>query len=153
MITIFFYTAILVSIIGLITATYTDLKARIVPNTLNYGLALAGLLIFATQSYFESSPLPFLYSLLGMFFGFSFGWILWKIGVFAGGDAKLMIGLGGILPISGSFTGNLNLFVNFFLLFLIFGALYGILVSLYLGIKNYSNFKKEFFKEIKSCCL
>jgi len=31
-------------------------------------------------------------------FGFFFGWVLWKLGVFAGGDVKLFMGLGALNP-------------------------------------------------------
>ncbi|MFA5931222.1 MAG: prepilin peptidase [archaeon] len=156
MITIFFYTTILVSIIGLITATYTDLKARIVPNTLNYGLTITGLLIFAIQSYFESSPLPFLYSLFGMCFGFFFGWILWKMGVFAGGDVKLFMGLGALNPFTPALlkigllsSANIPFFpITLFIYSLIAFLPYGLFV-ITMKIANNKKFQKELYEEMK----
>lgn len=156
MITIFFSSTIIISIIGLITATYTDLKARIVPNFLNYGLALVGLLIFGIQSYFENSPLPFLYSLFGLFFGFFFGWILWKIGVFAGGDVKLFMGLGALNPFTPSLLKigllssiNIPLFpITLFIYSLIAFLPYGLFVISYRVAKN-KKFQKELYNEMK----
>jgi archaeal preflagellin peptidase FlaK len=156
MIIIFFYTALIVSVIGLIIATYTDIKERIVPNRLNYGLALVGLIIFGAQAYFESNPLPFLYSLFGMFFGFFFGWILWKLGVFAGGDIKLFMGLGALNPFTPALlkigllsNANIPLFpITLFVYSLLAFLPYGLFVIACRIIKN-KKYQKELYNEMK----
>lgn len=94
----FFYISIIISLIGLVIATYTDLKERIVPNKLNFSLAIIGLLLYSAWSIYEQSFYPIALSILGLCFGFFFGWILWKLGVFAGGDVKLFMGLGALNP-------------------------------------------------------
>lgn len=99
--------SIIASIIGLLGATCTDIKERIVPNKLNYGLALAGIIIYAAQSITESNAMPLLYSIGGLAAGFTFGWLLWKAGVFAGGDVKLFMGLGALNPITPFITQTL----------------------------------------------
>jgi len=152
----FFYAAIIVSIAGLLGATYTDLKSRIVPNKLNYGLALAGLLIFGAQSIIEATYLPITYSILGLCFGFFFGWILWKLGVFAGGDVKLFMGLGALNAftpalISNGALGAANypLFpITLFIYSLIAFLPYGLFVVAYKVAKN-KKFQKELFAEMK----
>jgi preflagellin peptidase FlaK len=152
----FFYAAIIVSITGLFIATYTDLKSRIVPNKLNYGLAIIGLLIFGTQSIFESSTLPLIYSALGLCLGFFFAWMLWKAGVFAGGDVKLFMALGALNPFtpalikSGLLTNTslplfpLTLFIYSLLAFLP----YGLFVVTYKLLKN-KKMLKEIIEEMK----
>ncbi len=107
----FFYIAIIISLIGLLIATYTDLKERIVPNKLNFGLAIAGLTIYLIQSIIELSFTPILLSIFGLCFGFFFGWIMWKLGVFAGGDVKLFMGLGALNPFTPAII-NIGLLTN-----------------------------------------
>ncbi|MGI6589105.1 MAG: prepilin peptidase [Candidatus Iainarchaeum sp.] len=150
----FFHLSIIISLIGLIIATYTDLKERIVPNKLNYGLAIIGLSLYLIQSIIETNPLPFLYSLLGMILGFGFGWVMWKLGVFAGGDVKLFMGLGALNPFTPSLTGAITnttipLFPITLFIYSLFAFLpYGIFVVI---VKLYKNKKmqKEIFEEMK----
>jgi len=157
--TSFFYASIAISLIGLIIATYTDLKERIVPNALNYGLAIIGLLLYATQSILQSDPLPFLLSIFGLAFGFSFGWGLWKIGVFAGGDVKLFMGLGALNPFTPALltlpiipqliTTKIPFFpVELFIYSLIAFLPYGVAVLTYKLVKN-KNFQKDLYHEMK----
>ncbi|MFA5357389.1 MAG: prepilin peptidase [Candidatus Izemoplasmatales bacterium] len=146
---------IIASIIGLLGATYTDLKERIVPNKLNYGLAITGILLYSAQSVIESNATPVLYSIGGLAAGFVFGWALWKIGVFAGGDVKLFAGLGALNPVTPfiaqtllpiqisyiqiPFIFPITLFINSLVAFLP----YGLIVLLYKLSKN-----KKFQKKI-----
>jgi len=140
----FFYAAILVSIIGLIIATYTDLKERIVTNKLNFSLAIIGLIIYSIQSIIEQNTLPITYSILGLFSGFLFGWIMWKLGVFAGGDVKLFMGLGALNPFTPALikigtltTYNTPLFPITLFIYALFAFLpYGLFVVIYKLSKN-----------------
>jgi archaeal preflagellin peptidase FlaK len=152
----FFYVAIIISIIGLVIATYTDLKERMVRNKLNFSLAGIGLTIYAIQSIFELTPYPFLFSLFGLFFGFFFGWILWKGGVFAGGDVKLFMALGALNPFTpallkiGAFTNSsIPLFPITLFLYSLFAFLpYGIFISLY-KLKTKKEQRTEIITDIK----
>jgi preflagellin peptidase FlaK len=156
MITPIFYASILISTIGLLIATYTDLKERIVPNKLNYGLAIIGVLIYLIQSYLEQSPIPLLYSLIGLCYGFFFAWILWKMGVFAGGDVKLFMGLGALNPFTpalikaGLFsTANIPFFpITLFIYSLIAFLPYGLFVVIYKVARN-KEFQRQLYKEMK----
>jgi preflagellin peptidase FlaK len=151
-----FYITIIISIIGLIIATYTDLKSRIVKNKLNFSLAIIGLIIYGIQSILHLDITPFLYSLFGLFFGFFFGWLLWKAGVFAGGDVKLFMALGALNPFTpallklGIFTNSslpilpITLFI--YSLFAFFP--YGIIILLYKLKKNKAQ-RKIIFADIK----
>lgn len=151
-----FYISIIISLIGLFVATYTDLKERIVPNKLNYGLAIIGLILFLIQSIMQNSPLPFIYSFLGMCFGFFFGWIMWKAGIFAGGDVKLFMGLGALNPFTpallriGALTNmNLPIFPVTLFIYSLFAFLpYGIFVVIVKLLKN-KKMQKEIFEEMK----
>ncbi len=152
----FFYIAIIASIIGLTIATYTDLKERIVPNKLNFGMTIIGLIIFGTQSIFETSFLPIAFSIIGLCIGFFFGWVLWKIGVFAGGDVKLFMALGALNPFTPALlkifpltNSSLPLFpISLFIYSLIAFLPYGIIVMLY-KLKQNKEIRKKIFKEMK----
>jgi hypothetical protein len=69
--------------------------------------------------------------------------------MFAGGDAKLMISLGPILPFSHNFSTNLKVFVLFIFLFFLSGAVYGWAVTLSLSFRNFKKFKKGFLERLK----
>ncbi len=152
----FIYLAITISLIGLLIATYTDLKERIVPNKLNYTLAVIGLILFGAYALFYGEASFFLYSFIGMCWGFFFGWILWKVGIFAGGDVKLFMGLGALNPLTpallniGIFdTGPLFLFpIMLFVYSLIAFFPYGMVFVLYKLSKN-KQFRKSVIQDMK----
>jgi archaeal preflagellin peptidase FlaK len=153
----FFITSIIVSLLGTILATYTDLKYRIVPNKLNFGLAGIGLFIYAIQSLITQTPLPFLYSIWGLLFGFIFGWLLWKIGVFAGGDVKLFMALGALNPFTPALlkteifiTHQFNVFpLTLFIYSTLAFLPYGIFIVFYKLSKN-KPFQKKLWSEMKT---
>jgi len=144
-------------LIWIIAATINDVKTREVPNWLNFSLIIFALGFRFFYSLFESVGNSFSLA------GFNFFWqgliglaIFWILGnllyysrLFAGGDAKLMIALGPVLGISNSLRVNLQIYVLFLFLFLISGAIYGLIYSFYLGLRNYKKFKKEFVRQIK----
>ncbi|MCX6803676.1 MAG: prepilin peptidase [Candidatus Diapherotrites archaeon] len=150
------YIAIIVSIIGLLIATLTDLKERIVPNKLNYGLTIIGLALFGSLSIAQFSTLPIAYSIIGLASGFMFGWVLWKIGVFAGGDVKLFMGLGALNPFTPSIlkagifsTASIPLFpISLFVYALLAFLPYGMFVLIYKLYKNKKS-RKEILAEMK----
>jgi len=67
--------------------------------------------------------------------------------MFAGGDAKLMIALGTVLPFSESFFENLEFFSLFLILFLFVGGIYGLIWGAFLTVNNFNIFKKEFVNQ------
>ena len=152
-----FIATVIISVIGVLVATYTDLKERIVPNRLNFALALLGLMIYGIQSFLVESPLPFLYSFWGMIFGFLFGWILWKGGVFAGGDVKLFTALGALNPFTPALlkidpfvTSQFNVFPITLFIYSTFAFLpYGLAIMFYKLSKN-KGFQKKLWNDLKS---
>lgn len=69
---------------------------------------------------------------------------------FAGGDAKLLMALGPIIPFNIDYVSNVNLFSVFLFLFFLSGAIYGIIVLLLMSIKNFLKIKRDFAKQIKN---
>lgn len=97
------------SFAGLLIATYTDLKERIVSNKLCLVLAIAGLLLHLFSSLYQQSAMPFIYSFLAMIYTFIFSYILYRFGVWAGGDVKLFSAIAALNP------ANPHLFAFLFL--------------------------------------
>ncbi|MFH1503552.1 MAG: prepilin peptidase [Candidatus Diapherotrites archaeon] len=139
---------IVLGLIWILFAVVQDLKKREIANWLNFSLIIFALGFRLFYSLFFDSNLIFFYQgLIGFVLFFFLGNMLYYGRVFAGGDAKLMIALGAILPLSESLYANLNLFFLFFILFLIVGAVYGLIFSLVLAIRNNKNFKREFTRK------
>ncbi len=137
-------------IVWILFAVIEDLRKREVANWLNYSLIIFALGFRFFYSLFSDGGFEFFYQgLIGLGIFFVLGNVLYYSKVFAGGDAKLMMALGAVLPFTESFFENVNIFVLFFFLFLVAGSIYGLIVSISLGIKNSQRFKKEFVKRFK----
>ena len=137
--------------IWILFASLQDLKHREVANWISFSLiifALAFRLFYCLFS--DSGDWGFFYQgLIGLGIFFILGNIFYYSRIFAGGDAKLMIALGTILPIYPIFYDNLVFYAIFFLIFLFIGSFYGIAWSIGLSVKNFKELKKEFKKKIR----
>ncbi len=131
--------------IWILGATIQDIRKKEVANWLNFSLIIFALGFRFFYSLFSNTGFNFFYQgLIGLGIFFVLGNIFYYSRVFAGGDAKLMIALGTILPVSSSFFTNLGYFVIFLLIFFFIGAVYGIIWSLILLFKNTKAFSKKF---------
>lgn len=136
------------ALVWIIFAVVQDLKTTEISNWLNVSLVLFALAFRFFYSLFELNNFSFFYQgFLGFLIFFVLGNIFYYSKMFAGGDARLMYALGAILPISNSFFVNLKYFLYFIFIFLLVGALYGIFVIIYFGIKNRFRLKKEFLNQ------
>ncbi len=133
----------------IIFAAIQDIRTREVANWLNFSLIIFALGFRFFYSLFSESFGFFYQGLIGLGIFFVLGNALYYGRMFAGGDAKLMIALGAVLPFSEIFQINLRIFASFFFIFLFVGAVYGLIVSFYLGLKNFKKFRKEFSKRLK----
>jgi Flp pilus assembly protein protease CpaA len=141
---------IVLGMVWILFAVIQDLRKKEIANWLNFSLIVFALTFRFFYSFFGNQGYDFLYQGLicfGIFF--IMGNLLYYGKVFAGGDAKLMIALGAVIPFSKDLVGSLNISLMFFLFFLIAGALYGLAYSLVLGIKNRKLFGREFSKQFK----
>ena len=139
---------IILALVFLIFATIQDLKKREVANWISFSLIIFALGYRFFYSLF-SGEFNFLYQgLIGLGIFFILGNLLYYGRMFAGGDAKLMIALGTVLPLSSSFFINLKIFIIFLFVFLFAGGIYGLSVSIVLSLRNFKRFKKEFSKRL-----
>ncbi len=143
---------IILALIWIIFAVVQDLRNREIANWLNFSLIIFALgFRFFYSLFSETVSFSFFYQgLLGLGIFFALGNLLYYSRMFAGGDAKLMISLGAVLPFYNVFFDNLKNFVLFFLIFLVVGACYGFISSIIVTVKNFQPFKKEFSSQIKS---
>jgi len=141
---------IVLGIIWISFASIQDLRKREVDDWLSYSLIIFALGFRFFYCLFEKGEFGFFYQgLIGLGIFFVIGNLLYYGRFFAGGDAKLMISIGAVLPLSYSFYNNLKGFLVFFLIFLFAGAIYGLIWSFVLAFSNYKRFKKEFLRQLK----
>lgn len=144
---------IVLGLVWISFAMFEDLKKREIANWLNLSLIIFALGFRFFYSLFfgleNGEGFMFLWQgLIGFGVFFLLGNIFYYGKLFAGGDANLMIALGAVLPFSLNLFENINIAVSFFLLFLLWGAIYGIIWSIYLAFKNKKKFKKDFLERI-----
>lgn len=141
---------IVLALSWIIVASIQDLKKREVANWLNFSLIIFALGFRFFYSLFSEVGFGFFYQgLIGLGIFFVLGNAFYYGRMFAGGDAKLFIALGAVLPFSESFLVNVKIFTLFIFLFLFIGGFYGLVWSVVLSLKNLENFKKEFSKNFK----
>lgn len=125
---------LIIAAIWLIAASFTDLKNREVANWLSFSLLAIALAIRTAESIIAWNIEPLINSLFGLFIFFIIANLLYYGKVFAGGDAKLLIALGAVIP-GTAFLSNL----------LISGSIYGLAYTIGLGIIK----PKAVWKEIR----
>ena len=136
-----------IGILWTIFAVVQDLKTREVANWLNFSLVGFALAYRAFYSIFSSDYIFLASGVLGFFAFFGAAHLFYYTKVFAGGDAKLLMGFGVLLPY-GSFSGLLNSGAIFIFLLFFFGALYGLAYSIFIAVKERDRFKKQFLKGV-----
>jgi len=140
----------ILAIVFIIFAVVQDLKTREICNWISFSLVIFALGFRFFYSLFQGDFTFFFNGLIGLGIFFVIGNLLYYSKVFAGGDAKLMIALGTILPYYPDIFSNLQIFLNFILIFLASGFVYILLISTFLCIKHLDAFKKDFVKQFKS---
>lgn len=139
---------VILGLVWIIFAVIQDLRKREIANWINFSLVIFALTFRFFYSLFNNSGYSFFYQgVIGFGIFFAIGNLFYYSKIFAGGDAKLMMALGAILPFSGNMFANLNSVMMFFVFFLVAGAFYGIIYSLVLGIKNRKVFAREFSRQ------
>lgn len=126
--------------IGLLIATYRDMRTREVPDTLTYALIVVGLLGSLIAALLLQDLHFFLDHLYGFLLGAALGTLMFYARQWGGGDAKLIMGVGAILGFS---MENFQL-LEYIILLIFCGALYGVAYTGYLALLHRKVFLKEF---------
>lgn len=132
----------------LLIGTFTDLRTREVPDWVNIGLIGIGFGVNLIFSIFFWDYSYILSSVVGFFVIFALGWAMFYSGQWGGGDSKMLMGLGALVGID-IFSGKIPFLAHFLVNIVIVGALYGVIWTIYLIIKNWTSFYKEAKKLMK----
>lgn len=136
---------VVLALIWLVFASVSDLRKREVPNWLSFSLITFALVYRAVYAVIFSNLMFFIYGLLGLGVFIALGYLFYYGRLFAGGDTKLLMSLGPILPFAASIYSNLVILAVFLLIMLFAGSIYGLIWSTVLAVIN----KKTFFRELK----
>ncbi len=143
-----YYFLFAIALLCILFASIQDIKKREVANWLNFSLLAFALAYRAFYSLIFEDYTFFLYGLLGIGAMFIFAYALYYGRVFAGGDAKLLIALGAVLPYE-SFFDLISVSLVFLFILFFAGALYGIVYSAGLARKRNKEFVFFFISNIK----
>jgi len=142
---------ILLGLVWIIGAVLQDLHRREVDNLWNFSLIPIALAYRLSVYFFNGNYWFILNGLIGLAIFFILHNLFYYSRLFAGGDAKLLMALGVILPLSYNWILNFKIFGLFIFLFLLGGSIYSLIWAFCLMIMNWKNFKKESLKQWKSC--
>ena len=139
----------ILALVYIVFAVIQDIKTREIANWLSFSLIIFALGFRFFYSLFGGDNFLFFYNgLIGLGVFFALGNLLYYGKVFAGGDAKLMIALGTILPYFSILSKNFQVFFDFLLVFLSVGFIYILTSSVILCARNFKSFKREFLKQL-----
>jgi Flp pilus assembly protein protease CpaA len=147
---------IVLAIVWIVGAIIQDFKRREVDNIWNFSLIAFAISYRAAVSIYQSNYWFLLNGIIGIGLFFIIANLFYYSRLFAGGDAKLLIALGAILPLSYDWIINLRIFAVFSVMLLVLGSFYSLIFSFYLLSKNKGRFIKESkiqFKESKNLFL
>ncbi len=138
---------IALGIVWMAVAIIQDFKSREVANWWNFSLIIAALSYRGFVSVYSANYWPALWGVIGLGVGIMLGNLFYYARMFAGGDAKLMYGVGTILPLGVTWMTNLSLLIWFLGLFLVVGGVYGLVYSIVLCLIHRRRFSKEFIRQ------
>jgi Flp pilus assembly protein protease CpaA len=138
-----YYFLFALALIYTIFATIQDLKYREVANWLSFSFIVFALAYRAFYASAINNFNFFFLGLLGFIITFALGNAFYYMKAFAGGDAKLLMGFGVILPYQGYLHLAILPVLLIFTLFLS-GAVYSLIYSIFIVTKNKKSFIKEF---------
>jgi len=119
------YIGAAVALAGTILATVVDLRTRMIPNVLTLGMMAVGGVLVAVR---VMQGGPWLLILPTVAVAVLVAWLLWRAGLYGGGDAKLVMAITLLLPLYRDGTSFLPTFflmlaVAAFIQFYVYGLL------------------------------
>ena len=106
----FWYIGAGVALAGTCIAAVIDVRTKEIPNVLTLGMIAAGAILSAGRIFLGE---PWLLMLPSMGMAVGLAWLLWRAGLFGGGDAKLMMGIALLVPL---YPGGLSFLPTFFIM-------------------------------------
>jgi len=139
----------LVAFIGSAAAGFYDLKTTEIPDEVPYIMIAIGIVGNIIASYLAWSYWPFVYSVIAGLGFLGFGFVMYYLGQWGGGDAKILSAIGFLLPTYQSVKLILPFSISFFFNVFLVGAGYMIVYALALSIIN-KKIWSAFFKDLKA---
>lgn len=119
-----------------LVASIQDIRKTEVANWLNFSFLGVALFYRAIYSIFSGNAYFLIYGILGVVIFFFFANLLYYSQIFGGGDAKLLMAYGAILPFESFYSLALES-VKFILILFLCGAVYTLIFSFGLSIGNF----------------
>lgn len=130
---------IITAFLGSLISGIIDLKTTEIPDEIPYLMMGIGILVHGIESYLAWSYLPILFSFIVGLSYLAFGFFMYYLGQWGGGDAKLLSGIGFLIPTLPHkyipklyFPFALSFLFNVFLI----GAIYMIVYAIVLTFKE-----------------
>jgi Flp pilus assembly protein protease CpaA len=138
-----------VAFIGSAAAGFYDLKTTEIPDEIPYAMIVIGILGNIVQSYLAWSYWPLVYSFIAGLGFLGFGFVMYYLGQWGGGDAKILSAIGFLLPTYQSTKLILPFSVSFFFNVFLVGAFYMIVYAFALSFIN-REIWSAFFNDLKA---
>ena len=129
-------------------ASIQDFKKREIANWLNFSFIVFALAYRAFYASAFGEIEFFIFGILGVIEMFLIASIFYYTNAFGGGDAKLLIGFGAILPYK-SYLDVIYYGLGFIFILFFIGAVYSIIYSLFLSLKNKKKFRISFSRYLE----
>ena len=107
-----------IAVTGTLIASYIDIKTKEIPNEITLGMIIVGAAFCAVRIYYG---MAWLIIILPLAFAILLIWLMWRAGLFGGGDAKLLMGIVILVP---TFSDGVSLIPTFFLMIAIISAIH-----------------------------
>lgn len=131
----------------LVVGAITDFKIREIPDWLTYGGVVSGIGLRLIWSVHSWNYTPFLEGAVGFAVFFAVACALYYLGQWGGGDSKALMAIGACLGINLDFN---HIILAFVVNAIWIGGVYGFFGSVFLALKNWPAFKREFREKINS---
>lgn len=133
----------------LVFAVVQDLRTREISNWLNFSLLAFALIYRALIALGTGRPLFFWWGVLGTLFFIALAYLLYYGHAFAGGDAKLLMALGPVLPFEG-LSDTVFLGLGFIMALLLLGSVYSLVYTFMLIPRRWSAFRRAFIRQLRT---
>ncbi|MCL4372464.1 A24 family peptidase [Candidatus Parvarchaeota archaeon] len=126
----------------LLIASIQDFRNREVPDSISYMLIAGTLMLSFIYSIAYNTISNLIYIPLAIFLLFGFSYFMYRLGQWGGGDVKLMLGLSFVFTYLNVFSNKS--FIALFINILLFGGIYGLIGTIFLGVIKIKALKKHF---------
>ena len=138
---------LVLALVWILFAAVSDLRSREVPDYISFSFITFALAYRAFYAVFNSDVWFFLFGVIFLVGFIVLGYAFYYGRVFAGGDAKLMMALGAVLPLYPTLIENIKFSFIFVILLMFSGAIYGLVYSCSLFVIHFKEARREFSKQ------